>query len=57
MSNVANLASQIAKLSRDLTAARNAGDDELAEDLEYQIADLQDELDSADDHDDNLDWI
>lgn len=47
--SIANISSQIAKLSRQLTQARADGDIELAEDLEDQIETLEDELDALDD--------
>jgi hypothetical protein len=47
MSNIANLSRQIANLSLQLTNARANSDDELAEQLSYELNDLEDQLEEA----------
>lgn len=47
MSNIANLYRQIANLGAQLADARAKGDEELAEQLSYELNDLEDELEKA----------
>lgn len=44
MSNIANISRQIAKLSAQLTDAKAKGDINLAEQLEDELNDLEDQL-------------
>ena len=57
MSNVINLTQKIRKVSQELSAAREAHDEELIEELEDILYDLQDELDSLSDDDERLSFI
>lgn len=58
MSIIVNLTRQIAKLSVQLAAARADGDIDLAESLEDELNDLEDELERAeeDSRDENFGW-
>ena len=47
MSNIANLTQELAKKSRELVSAQNAGVKELAEQLSAEINDIEDEIDRA----------
>lgn len=49
MSNIANIVSQISKLSSQLAAARAKGDEDLVDQLTDELNDLEDELEDAED--------
>jgi hypothetical protein len=57
MSNLNNLQARLVTLSKQLAAARAAGDVELEEDIEDTIADVEDEIEGIllDEYDDKHD--